>query len=113
VLGGGATGLALRFAAVLQLGQRFSYSLLPQSEHGLMVSGLYSCVRHPAFLGLLLLTNMLGPFTGSWLGAIALATTIPNVLLRMSQEEQELARRFGPEYCAYYARTWRLIPFVY
>jgi protein-S-isoprenylcysteine O-methyltransferase Ste14 len=35
------------------------------------------------------------------------------LIARMHSEEKLLREHFGAEYEAYFARTWRLIPFVY
>ena len=35
------------------------------------------------------------------------------VLARIKSEERLLSEAFGPEYDAYRARTWRLVPYVY
>jgi len=108
VLGG-----ALRLWPVFVLGSRFSGLVAIQSGHTLETHGIYSLVRNPSYLGMLI--NMLGwglAFRG-WSGiAIALLLLVP-LVARISSEERLLKAHFGAEYDAYVARTWRLVPGVY
>ena len=109
-----ATGLCLRWLSLLRLGADFTYGVMPAGPaHRLRTDGPYRWVRHPAYLGLLLLTNFFGAFTGSWLGALLLATTLPNVLVRIAEEETYLLDQFGERYRDYRRTSWRLVPFVY
>jgi protein-S-isoprenylcysteine O-methyltransferase Ste14 len=76
--------------------------------------GPYRLVRHPGYLGTLLL----------WLGA-ALASenwiAVPTIMVpmisvyhrRIEAEDAMLAASFGDGHARYADRTWRLIPFMY
>jgi protein-S-isoprenylcysteine O-methyltransferase Ste14 len=48
-----AAGGALRIWPVFVLGRRFSGLVAIQPEHTLVTSGIYSIIRHPSYLGLL------------------------------------------------------------
>ena len=108
VLGG-----ALRLWPVFVLGSRFSGLVAIQPGHTLETHGVYSLIRNPSYLGMLI--NMLGwglAFRG-WAGmAIALLLLVP-LVARIRSEERLLRTHFGAEYDAYVARTWRLVPGVY
>lgn len=108
VLGG-----ALRLWPVFVLGSRFSGLVAIQSGHTLETRGIYSLVRNPSYLGMLV--NMLGwglSFRG-WSGiAVALLMLVP-LVARIRSEERLLRAHFGAEYDAYFARTWRLLPGLY
>jgi protein-S-isoprenylcysteine O-methyltransferase Ste14 len=108
VLGG-----ALRLWPVFVLGSRFSGLVAIQSGHTLETHGIYSLVRNPSYLGMLI--NMLGwglSFRG-WSGvAVALLLLVP-LIARIHSEERLLRGHFGAEYDAYVARTWRLVPGIY
>ena len=108
VLGG-----ALRLWSVFALGSRFSGLVAIQPGHTLETKGIYSFVRNPSYLGMIV--NMLGwglAFRG-WSGvAIALLLLVP-LIPRIHSEEGLLRSQFGAEYDAYVARTWRLIPGIY
>lgn len=108
VLGG-----ALRLWPVFVLRSRFSGLVAIQTDHKLETQGVYSVIRNPSYLGMII--NMLGWGLAfrAWSGvAVALLLLIP-LIPRMHAEERLLHEHFGAEYDAYLARTWRLIPGVY
>lgn len=102
-------GTLLAAWAALALGR--SFSLLPQART-LVTHGPYRYVRHPMYLGGLLIT--LGEVWLHW----SLLVVVLNVifvaaqLVRMRYEEQLLARTF-PEHEHYRARTSALVPGLY
>jgi protein-S-isoprenylcysteine O-methyltransferase Ste14 len=108
-----AAGGALRLWAVFALGSRFSGLVAIQSHHTLQTRGVYTWVRNPAYLGMeihllgwaLTFRSLVG------IGIVALGL-IP-LIARMRAEERLLRGHFGVEYESYFARTWRLVPFVY
>lgn len=107
-------GLALRLQAARTLGAFYTRTLVAAPDQPVVQQGPYRLVRHPGYLGSLLL----------WLGA-ALAThnliavvCVPLVILaayvyRIQQEEAMLRASLGEPYLTYMSRTRRLIPFVY
>jgi protein-S-isoprenylcysteine O-methyltransferase Ste14 len=108
VLGG-----ALRLWPVFVLGSRFSGLVAIQTGHRLETHGVYSMVRNPSYLGMLI--NMLGwglAFRG-WSGVVAALLLLVPLIARIHAEERLLHEHFGAEYDAYVARTWRLIPGIY
>jgi protein-S-isoprenylcysteine O-methyltransferase Ste14 len=108
VLGG-----VLRIAPVFVLGRRFSGLVAIQPDHRLVTDGLYSVVRNPSYLGLIV--NALG-WSLAFRSGVGVALTVlmlVPLVARMRAEERLLADQFGAEYEAYRARTWRLIPYVY
>lgn len=108
VLGG-----ALRLWPVFVLGSRFSGLVAIQSGHTLETHGIYSLIRNPSYLGMVI--NMLGwglAFRG-WAGVVIALTLLVPLVPRIRSEERLLREHFGAEYDAYVARTWRLIPGIY
>ncbi len=108
VLGG-----ALRLWPVFVLGSRFSGLVAIQSGHTLETHGIYSLVRNPSYLGMII--NMLGwglAFRG-WSGVVISLLLLVPLIPRIHSEERLLRAHFGTEYDAYVARTWRLIPGIY
>jgi protein-S-isoprenylcysteine O-methyltransferase Ste14 len=95
------------------LGKRFSGLVAIQPEHTLVTTGLYSVIRHPSYLGLLV--NSLGWALAfrSGGGLILTALLIPPLVARIRAEETLLRSQFGAEYEVYCNRTSRLIPGVY
>jgi len=108
-----AIGGTLRLWPVFVLGRRFSGLVAIQPGHTLVTSGVYSVIRHPSYLGLLV--NSLGWALAfrSGVGVLLAAMMIPPILARIDAEERLLRSQFGSEYEAFCARTSRLIPRVY
>jgi protein-S-isoprenylcysteine O-methyltransferase Ste14 len=108
VLGG-----ALRLWPVFVLGFRFSGLVAIQPGHTLETHGIYTFVRNPSYLGMMI--NMLGwglAFRG-WSGVVVALLLLVPLVPRMHSEERLLRAHFGADYEAYFARTWRLIPGIY
>jgi protein-S-isoprenylcysteine O-methyltransferase Ste14 len=108
-----AIGGALRLWPVFVLGRRFSGLVAIQKDHRLVTDGLYSHVRNPSYLGLLVMVLGWGLAFRSLLGVVLAASFVPILIGRMRSEERLLAQHFGAEYDAYRARTWRLLPHIY
>ena len=106
-------GVALRLGPMLELGRRFVSVVALQPGHSLHTSGFYTWVRHPSYLGILLMD--LG-FAGVFRSAVALAL-MPMVIWmfkrRMDVEEAFMIRQFQGEYREYMDRTRRILPGVY
>ena len=49
----------------------------------------------------------------SSVGILMTAMLVPPLIARMHAEERLLCEQFGAEHDAYFARTWRLIPWIY
>jgi protein-S-isoprenylcysteine O-methyltransferase Ste14 len=108
-----AIGGLLRLWPVFVLGNRFSGLVAIQPGHTLVTTGIYSVIRHPSYLGLIV--NALGwalAFRSTIGVLITLLMFIP-LVARMNAEEALLRSQFGAEYESYMARTSRLIPGVY
>jgi protein-S-isoprenylcysteine O-methyltransferase Ste14 len=108
-----AAGSSLRLWPVFILGDRFSGLVAIQPDHELVTTGVYSVIRHPSYLGLLVGALGWGLAFRSGVGVILAALFIPPLLARINAEERLLRSQFGEEYIAYCARTSRLVPGVY
>jgi len=108
-----ACGAALRVWPMLTLGERFASVAAIQKGHSLETSGVYGLVRHPSYVGILLMD--IG-FAGVFRSSVALLL-LPIVFWmfkrRMDVEEQLLVAEFGDTYRGYMGRTARLLPGVY
>ena len=107
------TGGTLRLWPVFVLGNRFSGLVAIQEEHTLVTNGIYSKIRNPSYLGLLLGALGWSLAFRSWAGVILTAIMIPPLVVRMASEERLLHDHFGADYDAYRARTARLVPGIY
>ncbi|HET9325681.1 MAG TPA: isoprenylcysteine carboxylmethyltransferase family protein [Candidatus Eisenbacteria bacterium] len=108
-----ALGVSLRLGPMLELGRRFVSVVALQPDHTVHTGGFYTWVRHPSYLGILLMD--LG-FAGVFRSAVALAL-MPVVIWmfkrRMDVEEAFMVDQFGGEYRDYMGRTRRIVPGVY
>lgn len=108
-----AVGGVLRLWPVYVLGNRFSGLVAIQEGHTLVTDGIYSAIRNPSYLGLLI--NSLGwalTFR-SGIGLLLTVLMLVPLVARMQSEERLLQSQFGAEYDAYRARTSRLVPGIY
>jgi protein-S-isoprenylcysteine O-methyltransferase Ste14 len=108
-----AGGGALRMWPVFVLGRRFSGLVAIQPGHTLVTDGIYSHIRNPSYLGLLVMSLGWALAFRSGVGVLLASLNIPPLVSRMRSEEALLRTQFGEEYEVYRARTWRLIPGLY
>ncbi len=109
-----AGALALFRVTHKTLGRNWSISLELREDHRLVTDGIYRYLRHPMY-------------TAFWMWAVAQALLLPNWVAgpagvigfgtlffgRIGQEERMMTERFGQDYRAYTARTYRIIPWIY
>ncbi len=105
-----ALGGALRLAPVFILAERFSGLVAIQPGHRLVTTGLYGVIRHPSYLGMIVLSLGWALAFRSALGAALVAAMLIPVVARIKAEERLLGHYFGAAYETYRARTWRLVP---
>jgi protein-S-isoprenylcysteine O-methyltransferase Ste14 len=101
-----SSGLCLQLAAKLKLGRRFG--ILP-AHRGIMTKGPYGLVRHPIYLGYLLMhSGFLLSNASLWnVGLLALVYAL--IGLRTLEEEKVLG--IDPAYRAYTQRVrYRIVP---
>jgi protein-S-isoprenylcysteine O-methyltransferase Ste14 len=106
-------GGALRLWPVFVLGRRFSGLVAIQPGHTLVTTGIYSKIRNPSYLGLIVCSLGWALAFRSVVGALIALSMLFPLVGRMRAEESLLRAHFGVEYEAYVARTNRLIPGVY
>lgn len=109
-----ATALIIRWTAILSLGKYFTANVAIEAAQTVHRTGLFRFVRHPSYLGLLLIFAAIGLHTANWiaLGILMIPTTIA-VLNRIQIEEKALNDVFGAEYASYSRSAKRLIPGIY
>jgi protein-S-isoprenylcysteine O-methyltransferase Ste14 len=115
------SGCLLAFAgAVLVLRSRGElgpgWSFVPKADQGtgLVTTGPYRFVRHPIYLGLILLTLGQALAFSSWVaGLIVVVGIVPTFGWRAHAEEKLLSRTFGDRYALYRRQTKMIIPRVF
>jgi protein-S-isoprenylcysteine O-methyltransferase Ste14 len=108
-----AGGGVLRLWPVFVLGKRFSGLVAIQEGHTLVTTGIYGVIRHPSYLGLLIMALGWALAFRSGAGVFLTASLLVPLIARIHAEETLLQSYFGAEYDRYRARTSRLIPRLY
>jgi protein-S-isoprenylcysteine O-methyltransferase Ste14 len=93
---------------------QFSGHVQIQPHHRLIQSGPYRFIRHPGYLGYLLMTSGVGVCFSSLVSlAAVLVLLLPGLIYRISVEEKLLIAEFGDDYRVYAQKTYRLVPGVW
>ena len=79
-----------------------------------MQDGPYRVIRHPGYLGIMLMWGGAALATVNWITAlIVVVGGVAVFSYRIRSEEAMMAEAFGERYTAYEDRTWRLVPFIF
>ncbi len=107
-------GIGLRWWSFRTLGRYFTFQVMTSPDQPVITTGPYRFLRHPSYLGILLILGGLGVSYGNWL-ILAAITLIPLIgfINRIRVEEAALATALGSAYVTYAAGRKRLIPFVW
>jgi protein-S-isoprenylcysteine O-methyltransferase Ste14 len=105
-------GLALAITARLQLGRSWSDIEVGSvaDDQSIVDHGVYRLIRHPIYMGDILLVTGLELALNSWL-VLAVPAIAAGVWWQAGREEEKLAS-YLPAYRTYQQRTKRFIPFV-
>lgn len=104
-------GAAVVFRSRTELGSAWSLVPTANPDQGLVTTGPYRLVRHPIYLGLVLIAAGEAVAFGSVPAlAIALSAILLTFVWRARAEEALLKRTFGEPYEAYRRRTTMIIP---
>jgi protein-S-isoprenylcysteine O-methyltransferase Ste14 len=107
-------GLIIRWISILQLGNSFTVDVAIAKSAILKTNGIYKKIRHPSYLGILLVVAGFSATLCS-LGSL-LVLVLPvfiAVIYRITVEEKVLIDEFGSKYLEYMNKTKKLIPGVY
>lgn len=107
-------GAGIRLHAIRVLGRQFTSRVTILEDHALVRDGIYRTIRHPSYLGQILILVGLGALMANGISLVAapLFTTVA-LLGRIRVEERSLAERFGQAYEDYRRSSWRLLPLVW
>ena len=106
-------GLVITALGVARIDPLELAGIHPASQtQGLQVTGPYRWVRHPLYLGWLLMVFGAAHMTGD---RLAFATiTVGYLVVAIPWEERSLRQSFGDAYARYMRDVrWRMIPFIY
>lgn len=106
-------GVVLVLRSRAALGPAWSFVPMADHETGLITTGPYRLVRHPIYLGLVLLATGEALAFSSWPAfLIVLCGIVPTFAWRAHAEERLLSRTFGESYPVYQTRTRMIIPYL-
>jgi protein-S-isoprenylcysteine O-methyltransferase Ste14 len=108
-----ATGIVLRVISKIYMKKNFSYSLRIKNAHELVSVGIYSHIRHPGYLGTLLIICGVTLWLNFFVQLVAMIVCFVLADFRIQKEEKMLIKYFGKEYMDYIERSNRLIPYIY
>lgn len=108
------TGLLIRVTAIKTLGSQFTRTVQTTDAQVLVDHGLYRHIRHPGYLGQLLLFLGVGLALTNWLSMIGImAPVLWAYQNRIKIEEAALTETLGDRHREYVRRTSRLLPWLY
>lgn len=102
-------GIAILISSFLRLGKSLTANPVPKEDGELIVSGLYSFVRHPIYTGLLVLGLGVVLDAGYWPQILILVMLFIQLHIKANFEEYLLKQKY-PGYAAYAAKTPRFFP---
>ena len=107
-------GIIIRWISIIQLNKEFTVDVAILANHKLNTNGMYKYIRHPSYLGLLLICFGLSIAMNSIISLIVI--TIPvlfAIIYRIKVEEKILINEFGDVYKDYMIITNKIIPKLY
>lgn len=107
-------GIVIRWVSIIQLNKEFTVDVAIIKNHHLKTEGMYKYLRHPSYLGLLLIGFGLSISMNSIISVVVVTMPILAALIyRIQTEENILTKQFGIAYEDYRQKTDRLIPKIY
>jgi protein-S-isoprenylcysteine O-methyltransferase Ste14 len=107
-------GLIIRIRSMLILRQYFTYSVAKVEGHKLIETGLYKIIRHPGYLGQLLIFLGISTSLSNWLSILAMMIPVAiGYVYRIGVEEIFMTEQLGQGYLNYQKRTKRIVPLIY
>jgi len=107
-------GLIIRINAIVTLKQHFTYTVTAIEHHELIETGIYKYIRHPGYLGQIIIFIGISTSMSNWLSILLmLIPVLFGYIYRIRTEERFMAEQLGQKYIDYQKRTKRLIPLIY
>jgi protein-S-isoprenylcysteine O-methyltransferase len=107
-------GLMIRIHSILTLKQFFTYSVGKVENQRIIETGLYKIIRHPGYLGQLLIFAGISISLSNWLSVLLMMIPVTiGYIYRIKVEESFMIEQMGESYLNYQKRTKRIIPRIY
>ena len=107
-------GLIIRVTSILTLKKQFTYTVTKIENHELIETGLYKKIRHPGYLGQLIIFLGISTCLSNWISILLMIIPVlSGYINRINIEEKFMVKNMGQKYLDYQTRTKKLIPAVY
>ena len=107
-------GLVVRIKSIVTLKKSFTYSVAKVEGHKLIETGIYKKIRHPGYLGQLIIFIGVSISLSNWLSVLVMVIPIAiGYHYRVAVEERFMIEQFGQYYLDYKKRTKKIIPMIY
>jgi protein-S-isoprenylcysteine O-methyltransferase Ste14 len=104
------SGFIIRFLCITRIGNNF----WKICDNGIVTDGVYRYIRHPMYLGSLIMGFGMFWFMLGVKASLCLTYLLLNFVLdRIDREENLMLHIYGKQYEDYMNRTWRLIPRIF
>jgi protein-S-isoprenylcysteine O-methyltransferase Ste14 len=108
------SGLAIRIHSMLTLKRYFTYAVAKVDDQQLVDTGLYQFIRHPGYLGQMMIFLGISISLSNWLSLLTMLILMTiGYGYRIKVEERFMLEQFGKKYSDYQKRTNRVIPLLY
>jgi protein-S-isoprenylcysteine O-methyltransferase Ste14 len=108
------TGLFIRIWSMQILKKYYTRTLITTAEQEIIKKGPYKIIRHPGYLGTMLVWCAAGLAMQNYVIAIAAtAMMITAYTYRIKNEEKMLGDVFGAKFNEYRKRTWKILPLLW
>lgn len=107
-------GFTIRIHSLMTLKQYFTYTVGKVEDHKLIETGLYKFIRHPGYLGQLIIFIGISTSISNWLSILVMMIPVSiGYIYRIKVEESFMVEQMGEDYLNYQKRTKRIIPMLY
>jgi protein-S-isoprenylcysteine O-methyltransferase Ste14 len=107
-------GLIIRVTSIMTLKRQFTYTVTTITNHELIEKGLYKWIRHPGYLGQLIIFIGIAVTLSNWLSVLFMIIPVfIGYSYRIKVEEVFMIEQLGQIYLDYQKRTKKLIPILY
>ncbi len=107
-------GLFIRIRSILTLKKFFTYTVTKYEDQQLITTGFYRYIRHPGYLGQLLVFLGIATALSNWLTILCMMVPIlAAYLYRIGVEERFMSDQMGSQYSDYKKKTKKLIPGIF
>ena len=107
-------GIGIRWWSFRALGRYFTIQVMTSTDQPVITSGPYQLLRHPSYLGLLVIIAALGVTFGNWLSlGVLVVAALAGLVSRIRVEEAALTQALGLAHTTYAAGRKRILPFLW